>query len=65
MPKMKTKKSAVKRLKTSATGKVSRTQGGKSHLNGYKPRGRKRNLRGKTALHESFLKTAQRMLQGR
>jgi large subunit ribosomal protein L35 len=61
---MKTKKSATKRLKTSATGKVMRTQGGKSHLNGYKARGRKRNLRGTTAVDDTFAKTAQRMLQG-
>ncbi|MBQ7189744.1 MAG: 50S ribosomal protein L35 [Kiritimatiellae bacterium] len=64
MPKMKTKKAATKRLKTSATGKVLRTQGGKSHLNGYKSRGRKRNLRGITLADDSFLKTASRMLQG-
>ena len=64
MPKMKTKKSAAKRMKMSATGKVLRTQGGKSHLNGYKPRTRKRNLRGETVLDESMVKTARRMLQG-
>ena len=64
MPKMKTKKAATKRLKMSATGKVLRTQGGKSHLNGYKPRGRKRNLRGTVVAKEVFNKTAERMLQG-
>ena len=64
MPTMKTKKSATKRLKTSATGKVMRSQGGKSHLNGYKPRGRKRNLRGTTVADVTFQKTAARMLQG-
>ena len=61
---MKTKKAATKRLKTSATGKILRTQGGKSHLNGYKSRGRKRNLRGITLADDSFSKTAARMLQG-
>ncbi len=65
MPKMKTKKCAVKRMKTSATGKVMRSQGGKAHLNGYKPRARKRNLRGTTAVvNEKVTKTMQRMLQG-
>ncbi len=64
MPTMKTKKSATKRLKTSATGKVMRSQGGKSHLNGYKSRGRKRNLRGTTVADVTFEKTAARMLQG-
>ena len=64
MPTMKTKKSAAKRMKTSATGKVMRTQAGKSHLNGYKPRGRKRNLRGVTQADVTFTKSALRMLQG-
>ena len=64
MPTMKTKKSATKRIKMSATGKVMRSQGGKSHLNGYKPRGRKRNLRGTTVAQDVFVKTAVRMLQG-
>jgi ribosomal protein L35 len=48
----------------SATGKVLRTQAGKAHLNGYKPRGRKRNLRGTTVANDVFVKTAARMLQG-
>jgi ribosomal protein L35 len=48
----------------SATGKVLRSQGGKSHLNGYKTRGRKRNLRGTTVAKDVFTKTAARMLQG-
>ena len=64
MPTMKTKKAATKRLKMSATGKVMRSQGGKSHLNGYKSRGRKRNLRGTTTADTVFVKTAARMLQG-
>jgi ribosomal protein L35 len=48
----------------SATGKVLRTQAGKSHLNGYKPRKRKRHLRGTTLADKTFVKTAVRMLQG-
>jgi len=48
----------------SATGKVMRSQAGKSHLNGYKPRGRKRQLRGTTVGDATFTKTAARMLQG-
>lgn len=63
MPKMKTKKCAVKRMKTSATGKVVRSQGGKAHLNGYKPRGRKRDLRGTVVADGSKTKTLKRMLQ--
>lgn len=61
---MKTKKCATKRIKMSATGKILRTQAGKSHLNGYKSRGRKRNLRGLSVADKSFEKTAARMLQG-
>jgi large subunit ribosomal protein L35 len=64
MPKMKTKKGAVKRFKMSATGKIKRTQSGKAHINGYKPQKRKRNLRGKTIAKACFVKTATRMLQG-
>ena len=61
MPKMKTKKCATKRMKRSATGKVLRSQGGKAHLNGYKSRGRKRNLRGTTVTDKTVQKTMQRM----
>ena len=61
MPKIKTKKCATKRMKMSATGKVMRSQGGKSHLNGYKSRGRKRNLRGITTTYEGVEKTMHRM----
>ncbi len=64
MPKMKTKKCATKRMKMSAGGKVLRSQGGKSHLNGYKSRTRKRNLRGTTVTDKTVSKTMQRMLQG-
>lgn len=64
MPKMKTKKAATKRFKMSATGKAMRSQAGKSHLNGYKPRGRKRALRGTTTVYEGNLKMVTRMLQG-
>ena len=63
MPKMKTKKCATKRMKTSATGKVMRSQGGKAHLNACKTRARKRNLRGITATDKSTTKTMKRMLQ--
>ena len=63
MPKMKTKKCAVKRMKTSAQGQVLRSQGGKAHLNGYKPRARKRNLRGTTVTDKTVTKTMKRMLQ--
>ncbi len=63
MPKMKTKKCATKRMKTSATGKVMRSQGGKAHLNNGKPRARKRNLRGRIATDSTVTKTYKRALQ--
>ena len=65
MPKMKTKKSATKRMKMSATGKVMRSQGGKAHLNNGKKRSRKRNLSGITTTDKSVTKTYARALQGR
>ena len=60
---MKTKKCATKRMKMSATGKVRRSQGGKAHLNGYKSRKRKRNLRGLAVTDKGVQKTMLRMLQ--
>ncbi len=64
MPKMKTKKCATKRVKTSATGKILRSQSGKKHLNNGKTRARKRNLRGLAVVeNEKVTKTLVRMLQ--
>ena len=62
MPKQKTRRAATKRFKMSATGKVMRTSGGKSHLNLHKSRKRKRNLRGLSVVSESFQPKLQRML---
>lgn len=64
MPKMKTKKAATKRFKMSATGKAMRSQACKSHLNGYKSRKRKRNLRGLAVVHSGSQKMVACMLQG-
>ena len=50
MPKMKTKKCAVKRMKLSKSGKVLRSQGGHAHLNNGKKRNRKNNLCGRTVV---------------
>jgi large subunit ribosomal protein L35 len=63
MPKMKTKKSATKRYKTSATGIVKSTRAGKAHLNLCKSRKRKRNLRGTAVLCKPEQKRARRLLQ--
>ncbi len=45
MPKVKTKKSLSKRIKTTAKGKVIRRRAGKSHLLSGKSQKRKRRLR--------------------
>ena len=64
MPKMKTRKSATKRMKMSANGKVMRSQGGKAHLNNGKKRSRKSNLRGITTVSSLKVnKTYARALQ--
>lgn len=46
MPKMKTRKSAVKRFKVTGTGKLKRRQASKKHLLSHKTGKRKRHLRG-------------------
>ncbi len=45
MPKMKTKRSAAKRFKATASGKIVRRKGWKSHLLEWKPPKRRRRLR--------------------
>ena len=66
MPKMKTKKCAVKRMKLSKGGKVLRSQGGHAHLNNGKKRNRKNDLGGRTSIVSLKVnKTYARALQGR
>ena len=66
MPKMKTKKCAVKRMKLSKNGKIMRSQGGHAHLNNGKKRNRKNNLCGRTVLGSAKVtKTYARAIQGR
>jgi large subunit ribosomal protein L35 len=45
MPKLKTKRSAAKRLKATGTGKLARNKGWKRHYLEWKPSKRKRQLR--------------------
>jgi large subunit ribosomal protein L35 len=45
MPKIKTKRGAAKRLRTTGTGKLARARGWKKHLLEAKPPKRKRQLR--------------------
>ena len=46
MPKMKTHRSAAKRYKVTATGKILRRQAGKGHLLAHKSMYRKKRLSG-------------------
>jgi large subunit ribosomal protein L35 len=45
MPKIKTKRSAAKRIRATGTGKLARAKGWKKHLLEWKPSKRKRQLR--------------------
>jgi large subunit ribosomal protein L35 len=62
MPKMKTKKSAAKRFRFTATGKVKRSKAFKSHILTKKPTKRKRHLRGTTTAHASDVGHVRAML---
>ena len=62
MPKLKTNRSATKRLRVTATGKVKRNRAGKSHLLTSKDRKRKRRLRQGTLVHKTDEARAKRML---
>ena len=50
---IKTKKSAAKRFKITATGKVLRSSAGRRHLAETKRPKRRRNLRGTSAVHST------------
>ena len=53
--KMKTHKSAAKRVKVTGTGKIVRAQAGRSHLNVRKSSKRKRGLDRDVVVHETNL----------
>lgn len=52
MPKMKTHRSAAKRYKVTASGKILRRQAGKGHLLAHKSKPRKNRLSGMTEVFE-------------
>lgn len=56
MPKMKTHKSAAKRYKVSATGKIIRRQAGIGHLLQHKSGSRKRRIFKLVSISKSHLK---------
>lgn len=62
MPKLKTNRSAAKRIKTTGTGKLKRRQAGKRHLLTSKSASRKRNLRGSVAVPKESERTIHRLL---
>jgi large subunit ribosomal protein L35 len=54
--KLKSKRSTVKRMRATGSGKVKAGRVGKRHLNTSKASGRKRNLRGSGILHKQDAK---------
>ncbi len=60
--KLKTKKSLLKRVKISRTGKVLRKKAGKSHLLSSKTSSRKRRLRKTTEIAGPYKKMVKRAL---
>jgi large subunit ribosomal protein L35 len=62
MPKLKTKRSAAKRLKVTATGQLARAQGWKMHHLELKPAKRKRQLRKRTLVAAADLTRTRRLV---
>ena len=62
MPKMKTKKSAAKRLRVRANGTVKRGQAFKRHILTKKTTKNKRQLRGTVTVHETNMASVRAML---
>lgn len=62
MPKMKTKRAAAKRFKTTGTGKLMRMKAYKSHILTKKSTKRKRNLRKATTVDATNIKTMRKIL---
>ncbi len=62
MPKLKTKRSAAKRFKITATGKIKRRKAYHSHILTKKSRKRKRHLRKPTLVFKGEVKAIKRLL---
>ena len=62
MPKLKTKKAAAKRFKTTGTGKLKRMKAYKSHILTKKSTKRKRNLRKATTVDATNVKNMKKIL---
>ncbi|WP_420175568.1 50S ribosomal protein L35 [Luteococcus sp. OSA5] len=62
MPKMKTHSGAKKRVKVTGTGKLTRRQAGKRHLNEHKPTTRTRRLSTDKALEGTDAQKMRKLL---
>ncbi len=62
MPKLKTKRSAAKRFKKTATGKIKRAKAYKGHNTGKKSPKRVRNLRKNTLVSEGDQKRVEKLI---
>ncbi len=62
MPKMKSKRGAMKRFKVTGSGKVKRSKAYKSHILTKKTRKRKRALRTATTVHPTDQKRVKKMI---
>ncbi len=62
MPKMKSRRGAMKRFKLTGSGKVKRNKAYKSHMLTKKTRKRKRDLRHSGLIHESDAKRVNKMI---
>ena len=62
MPKMKSKRAAAKRFKATASGKIKRWKGWKSHLLEWKQPKRRRNLRQGTLVSPADTKRIRKLL---
>ncbi len=62
MPKLKTNKSAAKRIRLTKTGKMKKRAAGRSHILGKKTTKRKRKLRKSSYLSKADAKKVRRLL---
>jgi large subunit ribosomal protein L35 len=62
MPKMKSKRGAAKRFKATASGKIKRRKGWKSHLLEWKSPKRRRRLRKGTLVSKADARRIKRLL---
>ena len=62
MPKIKTKKGALKRFKRTGSGKLTRNRAFASHIMTKKSRKRKRNLRKSAIVDKTQVKRVERLL---